>query len=488
MTLGLWAALLAYGVVLAVLIGAVPGGSDTSGYFNEARLFSRFRIHEPLRVLPGLPASVAPPYLYVPLGYKPAPDGSGTLVPTYPPGLALMLVPVAKLAGWHNAGNLVLLLHSLAGLMLTYALGRICGLPRSWSLAGAAILAASPLYLFMSLWVMSDVPSMAWVTAAVLAAWKSRERASWAFVGGVCSAVAFLVRPSNFLIAVPMALLIGPSPRRLLLAIAGGLPGVAAWLAINHAAYGASMQSGYGAIGNEFHQGLIPGTLRFCLRWLPVLLSPLVILSPAILAFLRTRTRVAAVLATWVASYVAFYAPYRWTHEDWWFLRYLLPAAPALLVAGLIVLQRAFESLRGRLSVPASGAILGLLFLAGISVELRQIRPLRAWSIGHGEEKYGRVAAWLKANVPPNTAIVAMQFSGAMYYFTNFTLIRWDQLDAGTARRVREAVQSERRPVYSVVFPVEHDPLKALPGKWVQFGSVGDVTIWRSDWGDASKH
>jgi len=100
MTLGLWAALLAYGVVLAVLIGAVPGGSDTSGYFNEARLFSRFRIHEPLRVLPGLPASVAPPYLYVPLGYKPAPDGSGTLVPTYPPGLALMLVPVAKLAGW----------------------------------------------------------------------------------------------------------------------------------------------------------------------------------------------------------------------------------------------------------------------------------------------------------------------------------------------------------------------------------------------------
>jgi hypothetical protein len=31
---GLWAAILAYGILLAVLIGAVPGGSDTSGYFK----------------------------------------------------------------------------------------------------------------------------------------------------------------------------------------------------------------------------------------------------------------------------------------------------------------------------------------------------------------------------------------------------------------------------------------------------------------------
>ncbi len=116
-----------------------------------------------MRVLPGLPANLTPPYLYVPLGFKPAPDGSGRLVPTYPPGLALMLVPAAKVAGWKHAGDFILILHSLAGLALTYLLGRLVGLSRTWALAGVwPSWRQSPLYLFMSLWAMSDVPAMVW--------------------------------------------------------------------------------------------------------------------------------------------------------------------------------------------------------------------------------------------------------------------------------------------------------------------------------------
>jgi hypothetical protein len=332
----------------------------------------------------------------------------------------------------------VLLLHSLAGLALTYALGLRLGLHRCWSLAGATLLAASPLYLFMSLWAMSDVPAMTWVTAAMIAAWKGREWSAWAFVAGVCAAVAFLVRPSNFLISVPMLFVIGPSPRRLLLVLAGGLPGVAAWMAINH-------------------------------------------------AFLGTRTRVAAVLAAWAAVYIAFYAPYRWTHQDWWFLRFLLPAAPALLVAGLIVLQWVFESLQGRLSELTRRALLGVLFLTAVWVEVRQIKPLHAWSIGHGEEKYGRVADWLKTHIPKNSVIIAEQFSGATYFFTNFVLIRSDELDNGTAEQVREAVRSEGRPVYIVAFPAEQNLTKELPGNWVHLMSIEDVLIWRGDWGDSGK-
>ena len=481
----LWAVLLAYGVVLFVLIGAAPGGSDGSGYFNEARLFSYFRVHEPLRTLPDIPYGVARPFLYNPLGYRPAVDGSARLVPTYSPGLPIMLVAAARVVGWRHAGDLVLLLHSLAGLALTYALGRRLGLSSGWSLAGVVLLAASPLYLFMSLWAMSDVPAMVWVTAAVIASWKSRDRASWAFAAGLCAGVGFLVRPSNFLIVVPMLIVIGPSPRRLLFATLGGLPGVAVWMAINNAAYGGYLQNGYGAIGNEFHADLVSGTLGFCVRWLPVVLSPILIIAPAILMFLGTRTRVAAALAAWAAVYIAFYAPYRWTHEDWWFLRFLLPAAPALLVAGLIVLQRVSESLRGRLSIISRGALLSVLFLSAIWVEASHIRPLHAWSIGHGEEKYGRIADWLKANAPGNSAIVAEQFSGATYYFTNFVLIRSDELDHGTADRVRRALRSEGRPVYAVAFPPEQNFIKELPGKWVHVMSIEDVMIWRGDWGDS---
>jgi 4-amino-4-deoxy-L-arabinose transferase-like glycosyltransferase len=473
--------LLAYGVALYFLVGAVPGGSDTSGYFNEARLFSRLRIHADERALPGIPAGEAPPYLYVPLGFRPAADGSARMVPTYPPGLPLLLIPAARVAGWRHAGDLLLILHSLAGIALTFALGRLCGLSAPWSLLASAVLAASPLYLYMSLWALSDVPATAWATAAVIAAWKGRERPGWVPVSGICVAVAFLVRPTNFLILAPVVLAIGMSPWRLAVVALGSLPGVAVWMGINHAAFGGYLQSGYGAIGNEFHSGLVYGTLAFCVRWLPVLLSPIVVVSPGILAFLRARPRVAAVLASWAAVYIGFYLPYRWTQESWWFLRFLLPAAPALIVAGLVVLQQCFDWLRRRFPEIRPRALPALLLFVALVSEASQIGPLGAWAIGRGERKYGRVADWLGANVPRNSAVIAYQFSGALFYYTNLTLVRPDQMDRPMAERVRASTQSAGMPLYAVLFPFELGTLKAVPGPWARVGSVDDVTIWRWD-------
>jgi hypothetical protein len=383
--------------------------------------------------------------------------------------------------GWRHAGDILLVLHSLAGLALTFALGRMCGLPAPWSLLGAAVMAASPLYLYTSLCALSDVPATAWATAAVLAAWKGRERPAWALAAGACVAVGFLVRPSNFLIVVPVALATGLSPGSLILLGLGAFPGIAAWMAVNHAAYGGYFQSGYGAIGNEFHANLVPGTLAYAARWLPLLLSPIVIVSPVILALSRQRTRVVAVLAAWAAVYIGFYLPYRWTHEDWWFLRFLLPAAPALIVAGLIVLQLCFERLFERFPATWARALPVFLLFASLGVEAAQNVPLHAWAIGQGERKYGRVADWLGANVPRNSAIIAHQFSGALFYYTDLTLLRADQMDPSTAARVNTSVRSGAIPLYAVLFPFELGALRDLPGPWALAGSVDDVTIWRCD-------
>jgi hypothetical protein len=469
----------AYAAMLAAFVGAVPGGSDSSGYFNEARLFARGRIHADMRALPGLPADEAPPYLYVPLGFKPAPGSRERMVPTYPPGLPLLLVPAAWLVGWGHAGDVVLILHALAGLALTYALGRRCGLSPPWSLLGAAVLAASPLYLYTSLWALSDVPATAWATAAVVAAWASRERPAWALASGACVTVAFLVRPNNFLILLPIAVALGPSPLRLLAAGLATLPGIAAWMAINRSAYGAYLQSGYGAIGNEFHPALIPGTLAHCARWLPLLLSPIVMAAPGVLALARRAPRTTAILGTWVLAYVAFFLPYRWTHENWWFLRYLLPAAPALIVAGLLALQAGGSWLYARLPRPWLPALGRALLLTAVAVEAAEIIPLDAWAIGRGERKYGHVAAWLEAHVPPTAAVVATQFSGALFCDTKLTLVRSDQLDGATAQRVRAAARFGGVPLYAVLFPFERDAAAALPGRWTPVGSVEDVIILR---------
>lgn len=479
--IGLGVGLLGYAVLLFILIGAVPGGSDNSGYFNEARLFARGQIHAPMRTLAGIPAAETP-FLYVPLGFKPAADGSARLVPTYPPGLPLLMVPVARIAGWEHAGDALLLIHSLAGIALVFALGRTCGLPEGWSLAGAAVLAASPLYLFTSLQALSDVPAAVWATAAVVAALKSRERPGWALACGLCISVGFLIRPNNFLIAIPALIAVGLSSRRLALVALGSSPGIAAWIAINRMAYGDPLQSGYGAIGNEFHASLIPGTLMFYVRWLPLLLSPIVFIAPAIVALYRLAPRISAVLFTWALAYIAFFSAYRWTHEQWWFLRFLLPAAPALIVAGLFVSHFWFGIVRDRYSGTVRRLLPLLLLAAALSVEVRQSRPLQeAWTIGHGERKYGRVCAWLNAHVPANSAIVMSQASGALFYFTGFTLLRYEEMNPSLSARVEGALRSEGRPLYAVLFPFEVDALKKLPGKWDHIVSVDDVSIWRRD-------
>jgi hypothetical protein len=480
--LALGLGLLAYGVILFVLIGAVAGGSDNSGYFNEARLLSQGRIHIPMRELAGIPAGDNA-YLYVPLGMKPAPDRSDRLVPTYPPGLPLLLVPASWVIGWDHAGDLVLLVHSLAGLALTFALGRMCGLTGSWPLVGAAILAASPLYLFTSVQALSDVPATVWATAAVVCAWKSRERPGWALAAGACISVGFLVRPSNFLVAAPVLFAVGLSPRRLLLVTLGAVPGVATWMAINHAAYGNALESGYGAIGNEFHSDLVPGTSLFYLRWLPLLLSPVAALAPLILFYVRSIPRIAGVLFSWILVFLGFYSAYRWTHEQWWFLRFVLPAAPAFIVAGLVVLRRWFDSIKGKHAGTSLHLLPCLVVFAAVMVESSQREQFReARTIGHGERKYGRVAAWLKAHVPRESALVASQSSGALFYFTDYTLLRFENMSPSVSQEVRASLRSRGQALYAVLWPHEQGVIGKLPGTWVKAGSIDDVTVWRCDW------
>ncbi len=483
--IGLGIGLLGYAVLLFILIGAVPGGSDNSGYFNEARILARGQIHAPMRTLAGLPAAEVP-YLYLPLGFKPA--GNAQLVPTYPPGMPFLLVPVAKIAGWEHAGDALLLIHSLAGLALVFALGRMCGLPDWWALAAAAVLAASPLYLFTSLQALSDVPATVWATAAVIAALRSRTKDGFALVSGLCISVAFLVRPNNFLIAIPVLIAVGISPRRLILVAFGALPGIGLWLWFNRVAYGHPFESGYGAIGNEFHSSLIAGTLGFYARWLPLLLSPIVFIAPAISALYRLVPRISAVLLSWALAYLAFFSAYRWTHEQWWFLRFLLPAAPALIVAGLVVAHFWFVIVRDRYSETVRRILPLLLLIAAMSVELRRSGPMReAWLIGHGERKYGRVSAWLVAHVPDNSVIVASQASGALYYFTPFTLLRYEDMAPSVSRRVATTLTEEKRPLYAALFPFEVDVLKKMPGKWNRVVSVDDVSIWSCNLAEVPK-
>ena len=482
-------ALAVYALVLAKNVGAVAAGSDSSGYMNHARLLASGSVHVQPRTIEGLPQSDAAPLLYVPLGFKPAPNGMG-LVPTYPTGFALFVLAFSPLAGWRHAGDLTIILHSLAGLLATFALGRMVGLGRAWASLGAAIVGASPLYLFMSVQAMSDVPSLAGTTAAVIAAARSRERPAWALAAGAAIAVDVLLRPTNVLAFFPLGIALGASPRRWLLFLAGGFPGALFFCAHSLAAYGSLATTGYGDSSYAFSIGNVPGTLLHYARWLPALFTPLMALCLGLPAIRSVSTRTRMIFGTWILAYAAFFSTYGNTQEAWWYLRFLLPAAPAIVVGSLLVLV----DISSRPPVSAwLGGTRGALVIAvavaavGDSLLDHSLQPL---AIGKRELRYEALADWMKKNVPKDAVCLTMQASGTLFYYTDLTFVRWDAIDAGNVREVESAIRASGRPLYAVLFPFEmnesHVLEKRMPGRWAPAGSVEDIVIMRREF-DAIK-
>ena len=475
-------ALALYAALLAWNVGAVAGGADQSGYMNQARLLASGHLHVQPRTIEGLSLADTPPFLYVPLGFAPAPNGDG-LVPTYPVGLPIMVLLLKSLVGWKHAGDAAIILSSIAGLAATYALGRMLGLGAGWAALGAAIVAASPVYLFMSLQTMSDVPSLLWTTAAVLAALKSRRCAPWALAAGGSIALDVLLRPTNVLAFIPVAVALGASRRRWILFLAGGLPGAVFSCLHSALAYGSPFETGYGDTSELFSAGFVPATLLHYARWIPALFTPVAVLFLGLPWLRGAAAPTRWLLGAWIAAFAAFYTTYQCTHEAWWYLRFLLPAAPAMAVGAMFVLRALLQGIqplrRMGQSLVSLAAALALVAVNGLWWG-RALNPLGA---GKGELKYQQAADWMMKNVQPNAVCMAMQATGALFYYTDFTLIRWDVLDAGNVAGVEAAIRGSGRPLFAVLFPYEiaerHALETSMPGHWIQVGNVDDITVWR---------
>lgn len=467
----------AYGFLLARHMGAYAGGSDSSGYMNHARLLGRGHVHIAPRTIPQLAPPDASNWLYSSLGFKPAPDGNG-LVPTYPTGLPLSLLVVAQVVGWTHTGNVTLWLYGMLGALLTFAAARTFGLSARAAVIATVIVAGSPLYLFMTLTVMSDVPALVWTTAAVVAAYRSRSNLAWAWAAGAAFAMAVLVRPTDLVALAPVGIALGWSWRRWAAFVAAGLPGAVFFCLHSHAAYGSYFTTGYGELG-DFGQNWITPTLRQYGHWLPILFTPVAAAVLGLPALRRRVPLVVGLLGTWVLAFAALYAGYRFTHQTWWYLRFLLPAAPALVIGAVLVLQ----SVPVRVPRRAATGVACAALVAIVAWDAHWARSLTALDAGAGERVYPETAAWLKQHVPPDAVLAAMQESGALVYDTDFTFFRWDMIDADRFAQITQALTAAHRPLYAVLFPFERDQgalTKHMPaGIWKRVGAVREVTIWK---------
>lgn len=432
------AALAAVAAVWALTAGIVfgtyaAGGSDSSGYLNQARLFSHGRLVEdgPLPTRPPWPDAAL---TLTPLGYRPAPDGV-RLAPTYPPGLPLIFAPAFLFDA--RAAYLIVPLCGALTVWLTYILGQRLG--DSWAGAAAAVLVSvSPTFLHQVVQPLSDVPATAaWLLALCLAAGRTGTRAALA---GVAAGLAVLIRPNLIPLA---ALVVGacavahaqrPAWRRAAVAAVTMAPALLALGIVQAVRYDSPVGSGYGSLTGLFSWANVLPNLDRYPRWMVEVHTPLIgafIFAPAWLAVRRQEQwRRGLVLILWMfclavpAAYLA-YLPF--AHHEWGYTRFLLPAIPLMWLLSVApaadLLRRAPRGVRALIAVPA---LIGLGVFSIVAAKERSTFILK-----DGERRYVLAGDYARTRLPSNAVIISAQHSGSVWFYARRPVLRWDVLGPG---------------------------------------------------------
>ncbi|MCU1246502.1 MAG: hypothetical protein JWN02_2412 [Acidobacteria bacterium] len=467
---------------LAWLVGhtsAVAGGSDSSGYLNEARMIARGQLRLPMEPMRRLQVDDSFAPVFAPLGFAPG-TVRWTMVPTYPPGLPLHFAVAGMMAGWERAPFLVQPLAALTALWLLYFIGRELGLSRWWSTAPPLLLTVSATFLHYAVQAVSDDLACAWTLAAILCALLARRKDHYAWAAGVAFAIGVAVRPSNLLLALPLAFALEWRLRRLVVAALASLPIGAGLLWWNHALYGNAFTTGYGSAGALFDLSYPLARFPHYSMWLWKTLTPLVYPGGLFLLFDRRLRRMdRALLLAWFAPFFAFYCFYG-AYDAWWYTRFLLPAIPALILGSALLLRDAAEAWvrPGRLRTALAVVVIAAIALRGA----KQTRRLHIFSIQSEESVYPETVHWAESLLPRNALVVTMQASGAFIYYSGRQTGRWDFLDSENFGELRGRAISHHLQWYAVTFDFETKEWQSrLPGHWTPLARRREATIWRND-------
>lgn len=464
------------------------GGADGSGYANIARAVSRGGpIVEPVKELEqfSLPATMLS--AFVPLAYTPVKE-TNAMTPFYPVGVPLHMALGAALAGWETGPYLVGPVAALLSLLLMVLLGLELGLPRSYAMAGSVILGGSATFLFLTLWPMSDVVATLWALAAVFGALRSRKKDAWALLAGAAFGMAFLVRPINVLLLLPVLLCLRLNLKSLSYFVLGGIPLAAIFFGYNTAAYGHPLRTGYGAI--ELYKQIMPQgfTARFehYLYWLSMTMSPFLLPGWLGVNFARRIDwRIRAMLFTWFASFLLFFSCYSF-YNTWWYTRFLLPGYPALILGALLAAHTLAEKMKGEAGAALRlwGARVALVvLLAGvIGFERYYVQFFNVGITGEVESMHKISTRMVADATPANSFIASMEMSGALKFYTDRQIVRWDQLQSQDWELLKGRAREKNYRFYALL--MEHELADAktrMPGVWTRLGSVRHISFWKVD-------
>ena len=305
-------------------------------------------------------------------------------------------------------------------------------------------------------------------------------------LAGLGAGAAVLIRPNLAALAlVPaLAVTLGQRPAsgvarlgRLAAFGAGLLPGCLAVAWINSLLYGSPLSSGYGSLAVLFEWSSAGPNLRQFVTWLVESQTPIALLGLVGVPLVPARPLAGMVdgravrvllggliLTTWL-SYL-FYRPF----DAWWYLRFLLPSWPAMMVVAAVVCERVAV----RLGLVRSGALV-ILIAVGVAVlttgHARQHGVFRLWA---DERRYVDVGHFLEDGTEANTIFISLQHSGSVRFYGGRSTIRFDWLDP---QSLDTCVQWLRTRGFHPFFLLEEWEEPAFRERFAPFSALG-----RLDW------
>jgi Bacterial membrane protein YfhO len=461
-------------------------GSDSYGYLSCARLILQGNVVRPVIELAQFDLPAEYNDLFIPLAHV-AGKNPKTMVPIYPPGLPLHFVISALLLGWEIGPFIIAPLTAMASLILIYLIGLEFGLSRKLSFAGSVILAVNPTAMYTAMQPMSDGPSMCWALAAIFASLRSKKAAFWAVLAGFSFGVAFLIRPTNILLLLPIFFSLRLTPKILLYFGLGGLPVAAVFFIFNTIAYGHPLMTGYVATKHQDYLMLSIFTERFRAYsyWVSKLMTPFLLMGWLGVVLNREISwRNRGFLFVWFGIFFLFYCFY-FPYDEKWYARFLLPGIPALILGSLLTLRYITNILKKfsdkdthlTLTKITAAALLCVVISAGIHYMLF----FEVFKAGQTMILNKESCIWADRIVPQNALIVSKEMSGVLMLYANRQILRFDNVKPEQWEVLKNRAAENGYSFYALLMTHEI-PLASekLPGKWKHLGTYKThMSLWQ---------
>ncbi len=420
-------------------------GADASGYLSQAAHWARLQEPVHFEFLAEDFRDVLDGWIMTPLGWRPwALPGAidhlpGIQVPTYAPGLPLLMAVPLAIGGIDGANAVIVASAAIA----TWATGMLAG-----GVAGimaATFLAFAPVFLYQATQPMSDVPvTAAWMLCFLLLA--HDRRSVWA---GLACAIAIMIRPNLAPLAI-VPLFVVRSRRWFAIPVTGA--GI--FLAVIQMFwYGSPLRSGYGTAGELFSMANILSNAGRYASWL-VATSPVLFFAPLGFARLRRESKAWPLMA-FALLVIGSYLIYG-VFDHWSYLRFLLPALAAFAVFAAIELVAWIT----RWPVPIRLPLFFTLTLAIVAYGLFVARSFETFRLKDQLRRVDQVAAAINRTAPREAIIIAGEQSGAMRYYTDRSILRWEAATPETLPKAVEVLLKAGRPIYIVLDAWEVEPFQ----------------------------